>query len=128
MKLRYIYTLLTLLTLLSVAPAIAQTKPKEKKPVKKAAPAKKTDTKKLGDAAAKTSAAAPTANTDTTKDQNALSAQIVVTTAYKPLLADAVKIRRNPDLEDATPYKAPLTYNHWISGWSKTAISASWRL
>lgn len=110
MKLRYIYTLLTLLTLLSVAPAIAQTKPKEKKPVKKAAPAKKTDTKKLGDAAAKTSAAAPTANTDTTKDQNALSAQIVVTTAYKPLLADAVKIRRNPDLEDATPYKAPLTY------------------
>jgi len=45
-------------------------------------------------------------------DQNAsLSEEIVVTTAYKPVLADAVKIRRNPDLEDKTPYKAPLDYN-----------------
>ena len=34
----------------------------------------------------------------------------MVTTAYKPVLADAVKIRRNPDLEDKTPFKAPLTY------------------
>src|SRR6202000_2858346 len=50
------------------------------------------------------------AATDTGKNQNALSEQIIVTTAYKPLLADAVKIRRNPDLEDATPYKAPLSY------------------
>jgi hypothetical protein len=34
----------------------------------------------------------------------------VVTTSYKPVLADAVKIRRNPDLEDKTPFKAPLNY------------------
>jgi len=34
----------------------------------------------------------------------------VVTTAYKPVLADAVKIRLNPDLSDKTPFKAPLTY------------------
>jgi hypothetical protein len=113
MKLRYIYTLLTLLSTLYFAPAIAQTKQTVKKPVKKAAPAKpaakKTDAKKLGDAAAKTNTN-PAASTDTSKNQNALSEQIVVTTAYKPLLADAVKIRRNPDLEDATPYKAPLSY------------------
>ena len=34
----------------------------------------------------------------------------MVTTAYKPVLADAVKIRINPDLSDKTPFKAPLTY------------------
>jgi hypothetical protein len=39
-----------------------------------------------------------------------LSEEIVVTTAYKPVLADAVKIRRNPDLEDKVPFKAPLIY------------------
>ena len=41
---------------------------------------------------------------------NSLSEEITITTAYKPVLADAVKIRRNPDLEDKTPFKAPLTY------------------
>jgi len=52
---------------------------------------------------------------DTAKKANpatggSLSEEIVVTTAYKPVLADAVKIRINPDLEDKTPFKAPLTY------------------
>jgi len=113
MKLRYIYTLLTLIPLLYFAPAMAQTKHTAKKTVKKAAPEKttapkKTDAKKLGDAAAKTAVVAPA---DTSKNPNGLSEDIVVTTAYKPILAEAVKIRRNPDLEDVTPYKAPLTYN-----------------
>ena len=36
--------------------------------------------------------------------------KLLYTTAYKPVLADAVKIRRNPDLEDKTPFIAPLTY------------------
>jgi hypothetical protein len=113
MKLRYIYTLLTLIPLLYFAPAMAQTKHTAKKTVKKAAPKKttapkKTDAKKLGDAAAKTAAAAPA---DTSNNPNSITEQIIVTTAYKPILADAVKIRRNPDLEDVTPYKAPLTYN-----------------
>jgi len=140
MKLRYIYTLLTLVTLLCLAPAIAQTKhtkkkaakktekksehkPAKKQPAKPAAkkqakPGKpalskqKSDAKNLGDAAAK-------AGADTTKkggsnnppkNTNTLSEEIVVTTAYKPVLADAVKIRRNPDLDDKTPFKAPLTY------------------
>jgi len=129
MKLRYIYTLLTLLSLLYFAPANAQTKPKTKKaPAKtsakktaakpaaksaKASTAKKSDAKKLGDAVVKTNAPADTAKgggNNPDKNSNSLSEEIVVTTDYKPVLADAVKIRRNPDLEDATPYKAPLTY------------------
>lgn len=133
MKFHHIYALLTLVLVLCFAPAHAQTKHKHtaKKTAKKAphkAPAKKpaakpakkgpvaskqkTDAKKLGDAVAK-------AGSDTTKtggknnpakNPNALSEEIVVTTAYKPVLADAVKIRRNPDMEDKTPFKAPLTY------------------
>src|ERR1700761_4639931 len=110
MKLRFIYTLLTLVTILYFVPANAQTKKKTtKKPAAKTtakkpakAPAKKTDAKNLGDAASKTTAPAAAA-ADTGKNQNALTEQIVVTTAYKPLLADAVKIRRNPDLDDVTP-------------------------
>ena len=48
--------------------------------------------------------------TPDTKNNGSISEEIIVTTAYKPVLADAVKIRRNPDLEDKTPFKAPLTY------------------
>ncbi|HEY0245498.1 MAG TPA: hypothetical protein VGC01_08055, partial [Mucilaginibacter sp.] len=46
-----------------------------------------------------------------TPQNGSLSEEIIVTTAYKPVLADAVKIRRNPELEDKIPFKAPLTYN-----------------
>ena len=120
--------LLTLLTVFFFVPAIAQTKkPADKKqpakttakPAAKAktkAPAKSTTIQKagaknLGDAASKVAAA------DTTKkgaqnstNNSSLAEEIVVTTSYKPVLAEAVKIRRNPDLEDKTPYKAPLAY------------------
>jgi len=128
MKLRYIYTLLTLVTALYFVPADAQTKhkakakkpaaksvakPAAKKPapkVVKTTPAQK-NAASLGDLVSKAAA-------DTTKKggkandaiNGNLSEEIVVTTAYKPVLADAVKIRRNPDLEDKTPFKAPLTY------------------
>jgi len=128
MKLTYIYTLLSLLLVLCFAPANAQTKhkPKKKQTTKQAAkkpaksttkkPAKptankqKTEAKKLGEAAAKTKADTTGGNKSPDKNPNSLSEEIVVTTAYKPVLADAVKIRRNPDLEDKTPFKAPLTY------------------
>jgi hypothetical protein len=43
-------------------------------------------------------------------NNSSLAEEIVVTTSYKPVLAEAVKIRRNPDLEDKTPFKAPLNY------------------
>jgi len=131
MKLRFIYTLLSLLLVLYFVPASAQTKHKAKKTAAKStakkttkpAPKKttkpaaattkpKSDAKKLGDAVAKASADTTKAGGNKTpdKNQNALSEEIVVTTAYKPVLADAVKIRRNPDLETKIPFKAPLTY------------------
>lgn len=124
MKLRYIYTLLTLISILYFVPANAQTKQKSKKTAAKAvakAPAKKaaktahapkSDAKKIGDAVAKSNSVdtAKSGSNHPGKNANSLSEEIVVTTDYKPVLADAVKIRRNPDLEDATPYKAPLTY------------------
>lgn len=105
MKLRFTY-IFTALAVFYFAPVNAQVKPK-KAPAKKATvtPAA---ANKLGDAASKTAQ-------DTTKKNNqnaaSLSEEIVVTTSYKPVLADAVKIRRNPDLEDTSPFKAPLTYS-----------------
>jgi len=122
MKLRYIYALLALVMVFYFAPANAQNKKNTKK-----APAKKEAKKPAAKPAAKkpeASTKAPskkqekTAAQDTTKkggkkaDQgvNSLSEEIIVTTAYKPVLADAVKIRINPDLSDKTPFKAPLTY------------------
>jgi len=132
MKLKYICILLSLFSTLLFVAADAQVKKKGKKPAKKAqhkpvkhSPPKrvvvlhktaakpvvvqKTVARSLGDAAAKV-------KIDTTKKMspapggNSLSEEIVVTTAYKPVLADAVMIRINPDLEDKTPFKAPLTY------------------
>jgi len=131
MKLKYIYTLLSLVSVLYFVPAHAQTKhttkkhtttkPAAKKTTKPTAkkPAKptttstkqKTDARKLGDAASKTKIDTTGAGNKTPdKNNNALSDEIVITSAYKPVLANAVKIRRNPDLEDKTPFKAPLTY------------------
>ncbi|QQL50052.1 TonB-dependent receptor [Mucilaginibacter ginkgonis] len=86
--------------------------------VKKPTPAsakQKAAAKKLGDVAAKIPLADTTKksganNAADNKNGGSLSEEIIVTTSYKPVLADAVKIRRNPDLEDKTPYKAPLSY------------------
>ena len=131
MKFKHIIsTLLILLSALCFVPAGAQTVHKAKKQVKKGShkpvakgrkivakvqhkplvrpvAKQKTTAKSLGEEAAKV-------KIDTTKKGNlpgnSLSEEIIVTTAYKPVLADAVKIRINPDLEDKTPFKAPLTY------------------
>ena len=130
MKFKYIYTLLTLLLALYFVPAAAQTKHKAKKHAAKAARKKAPAKLKVKPAARKPAAnkpkptvaqnlgaAAAKVKIDTVKksgaDANAggsLSEEIVVTTAYKPVLADAVKIRINPDLSDKTPFKAPLAY------------------
>ncbi|MGZ3821354.1 MAG: hypothetical protein ACXVB6_12230 [Mucilaginibacter sp.] len=112
-KSRYIYALLTLVIVFYFAPANAQKKNTAKKATTK------TIAKKVPAKPAPKKTASATAARDTTKKGGkgntnnpgaALSEEIVVTTAYKPVLADAVKIRRNPDLEDKTPFKAPLTY------------------
>lgn len=134
MKLKYIYTLLTLVLALYFVPAIAQTKKgakkamtkaHAKKPAPKKAPAKpvakpvvkapvtapKTEAKSLGDAATKASENTLQKEDADKSNTGSLSEEIVVTTAYKPVLADAVKIRRNPEMEDKIPFKAPLNYN-----------------
>ena len=120
MKSKYhILILLTIMLVFNAVFAVAQAskkprhKPAAKKIVKtagkpKPAPNKqKVVAKDLGDAVA-------TTKTDTTKNagvnNKSLDEEIVVTTAYKPVLADAVKIRINPNLEDKVPFKAPLTY------------------
>jgi hypothetical protein len=123
---KYVATLLSLVIALNVVPAAAQTNKKAKKPAAKAVvkkPAKtaakktvtpnptqqKANAKSVGDAAAKAAADTVKRNAKANNPGN-LSEEIVVTTAYKPVLADAVKIRLNPDLSDKTPFKAPLTY------------------
>jgi hypothetical protein len=131
MKFKYIYALLILGMALFFAPADAQTKKTVKKttkvPAKKSAAkpvvkksAPKPVVKKPATAPAKSAAqnlgdAVSKVAQDTTRKNNgvnneSLTEEIIVTTAYKPVLADAVKIRRNPDLEDKSPFKAPLTY------------------
>jgi hypothetical protein len=116
MKLRVICTLLTLVIVFYFAPANAQNKKSAKKApaktaVKKAAK-QQTSAKKLGEAASRDTVkkGGQAKGNNPEAKTGALSEEIIVTTAYKPVLADAVKIRRNPDLEDKTLFKAPLTY------------------
>jgi hypothetical protein len=131
MNTKYIYILLALLMSFFFVPARAQTKKPATKPAAKTAqkpapkkvvkkPAKTTpvvqqrsSAKNLGDAAS--TVAADTAKKGGQNNPNntpgaGLTEEIVVTTAYKPVLAEAVKIRRNPNLEEAAPFKAPLAY------------------
>jgi hypothetical protein len=114
MKTRYFYILSIIILAFGAAPAQAQVKKPAKKPVTKA-PVSKPAAKKLGDAAAKvkqdTIKKGGQAVSNNAPNNGSLSEEIVVTTVYKPVLADAVKIRRNPNLEDTQPYKAPLTYS-----------------
>ncbi|MDO3624900.1 TonB-dependent receptor [Mucilaginibacter sp. BT774] len=113
---RFIYALLTLVIVFYFAPANAQnkttTKNKKATTVKKPAEKPKTAAKKpkVSSAAQDTTKKSAQGQANKNANQGGLSEEVVVTTAYKPVLADAVKIRRNPDLEDKTPFKAPLTY------------------
>ncbi len=54
------------------------------------------------------------AKTDTKKQENptgTITEEIEVVRPYKPVLADAVKIRRSPDLDNSKPFKPELNYN-----------------
>ncbi len=46
-----------------------------------------------------------------TTNNNALNEEIEVIRPYKPILAEAVKLRRSPDLDAVKTYKAKLTYS-----------------
>ncbi len=105
-KSRYIFPLLALVTVFYFAPANAQNTTTKKTPAKTKSTNKKAGATAMQDTTKKGEQAKSTGN----NTNNSLSEEIVVTTAYKPVLADAVKIRRNPNLDDKTPFKAPLTY------------------
>src|ERR1700743_3178323 len=112
MKFKYIYVFLALAMVFFVATANAQNKSSKKKTTTKA-PAKPAAKKPADKKTPEKKATQQAAAQDTTKkgeNGTSLTEEIVVTTAYKPVLADAVKIRLNPDLSDKQPFKAPLTY------------------
>ena len=131
MKLKYILTVLLFSLMLHSVPAFSQQKPAQKKttPAKtnkkpadknnKSTPAKTTNhTKKStvktasADTTKKGGNAAPAKKAD--EQQSSLSEEIVVTSAYKPVLADAVKIRRNPNLDERQDVKPHFTYNNLL--------------
>ncbi len=118
--------LLSGLMLLAV-PAFSQQKPVQKKSVpaktKKVNSAKTTTPAKTKTATKKSTV--KTASADTTRkarntaakkpeQQQNLNEEIVVTSAYKPVLADAVKIRRNPNLDDKQDVKPSFTYTNLL--------------
>jgi len=49
--------------------------------------------------------------TPSTKSPSTITEEIEVVRPYKPVLADAVKIRRNPDMDKQKPFKPILTYS-----------------
>ncbi|WP_158796763.1 TonB-dependent receptor [Pedobacter sp. L105] len=49
--------------------------------------------------------------TEEKTDDKAVTEEIEVVRPYKPILAEAVKLRRSPDLNDVKTYKAHFTYN-----------------
>lgn len=50
-------------------------------------------------------------DTPPSKDASTLTDEIEVVRPYKPVLADAVKIRRNPDMDNQKPFKPVLSYS-----------------
>lgn len=52
-----------------------------------------------------------TKTTDTKKDEKTINEEIEVVRPYKPILAEAVKLRRSPDLNDVVTYKAKFNYS-----------------
>jgi hypothetical protein len=49
--------------------------------------------------------------TETKKDEKTINEEIEVVRPYKPILAEAVKLRRSPDLNDVVTYKAKFNYS-----------------
>jgi hypothetical protein len=126
MKLKYLLSFLLFGLMLCSVPAFTQQKPVQKKktpadtkktvPAKTPLPAKtKVNTKKstVKTASDTTKKASNTPAKKPEQQQN-LNEEIVVTSTYKPVLADAVKIRRNPNLEDKQDFKPSFTYTNLL--------------
>ncbi len=125
MKLKYILTVLLFGLMLCSVPAISQQKPVQKKKAdkaKKVTPAKiiipaKTSVKKSTIKTASADTVKKAGNKSPKKPEQpeqSLNEEIVVTSAYKPVLADAVKIRRNPNLDDKQDFKPAFSYTNLL--------------
>lgn len=126
MKLKYILTIFLFGLMLHAVPGFSQQKPVQKKKV----PAKTITITKTASAAKTASgtkkSTVKTASADTVKKagskppkkpeqpQQSLNEEIVVTSVYKPVLADAVKIRRNPNLDDKKDFKPAFSYTNLL--------------
>ena len=62
-------------------------------------------------ASAITAQAQDTKTTEKKTDEKAVTEEIEVVRPYKPVLAEAVKLRRSPDLNDVKTYKAKFNYS-----------------
>ena len=128
MKLNTILPYLLSGLMLPAVPAFSQQKPvqqKTKTAVKKTTvkPVTKNQSVKTAPAITKKSTV-KTASDTTGKGQipakkvqpqtQSLNEEIVVTSTYKPVLADAVKIRRNPNLDDKQDVKPTFSYNNLL--------------
>jgi hypothetical protein len=129
MKLNIALTFLLFSLMLCAVPAFSQQKPVQKKTAsaktKTTTPAKTVTSTKTGTSTKKSTV--KTASADTTKkagnaastkkadeQPSSLSEEIVVTSAYKPVLADAVKIRRNPNLDERQEAKPNFSYTNLL--------------
>src|SRR5688572_30451207 len=97
------FTRLIYITLILLSAATLSLKAQDKKTTEKKTTEKKTTDKK-------TTEKKPTETK--AEDQNkAVTEEIEVVRPYKPILAEAVKLRRSPDLNDVKTYKARFNYS-----------------
>ena len=124
MTINYKATFLLLGFLMTGLPVIAQQKKKETKP--KTTPAKtiKATVKTVKPITKTEKVPVKTAPADTIPKTGAngqppatpggLNEEIIITSTYKPVLADAVKIRRNPNLNDKQDFKPKFAYTNLL--------------
>ncbi|MBB6500227.1 TonB-dependent receptor [Pedobacter cryoconitis] len=94
---KFIYTTVFLLTAGTLTLQAQDKKTTEKKTTEKKAAEKKAAEKKAAEKAA--------------DDNKPVTEEIEVVRPYKPVLAEAVKLRRSPDLNDVKTYKARFNYS-----------------
>ena len=102
------FTRLIYVTLILLSAATLSLKAQDKKTTEKKNTEKKTTDKKTTDK--KTTEKKP-AETKAEDQNKAVTEEIEVVRPYKPILAEAVKLRRSPDLNDVKTYKARFNYS-----------------
>lgn len=98
---KLLYTTVFLLTAGTLTIKAQDKKPTEKKPTEKKTTEKKATEKKVADKKV----------ADKNDEDKQVTEEIEVVRPYKPILAEAVKLRRSPDLNDVKTYKARFNYS-----------------